>query len=122
VEVASEWVEVGQPLAFAKMQRALDLVDEHVARPPVFGCLRGIPEPRLGIVQLVEQRADVTPGNLCHGLWHFLLGRRSSGCRGELIGGGWQRPQRAGAAATDSGHCGELALDLAFYCALEAHE
>ena len=43
----------------------------------MFGRLLGIPEPHAGVVKLVQQYANVPPRNLCHGPWHFFIGRPS---------------------------------------------
>ena len=54
------------------MKSALDLVDEHIAGPPVLAGPVGIPEPHLGVVELLQERDLVPPGHLCKAPLHNL--------------------------------------------------
>jgi hypothetical protein len=65
-------IEVGESLAFSEVQSALDLMDEHIARPPVLTGPIGIPEPYLSVVELLDKRDLMPPGQLCKAPLHNL--------------------------------------------------
>src|SRR5439155_9642489 len=55
-------LEVGERLALAAVQPALDLVDQHRAAPPILNRLAGIPFTLGWLLHLIEQHAIVEPG------------------------------------------------------------
>ena len=62
--------EVRHGGSLASMQLGRNLVDQHIPRPPLGHAALGVPEPCLVVVEPVEQRDVVTPGNLCNRLLH----------------------------------------------------
>lgn len=63
-------VEIGDGLAAALLQTGFDLHHQHVARPAVFDGFGCVPAARFRVVQLVQERQVVIPGQLCKGPLH----------------------------------------------------
>jgi hypothetical protein len=79
-----ERIEVCDRSALATLEVSRDLGLEYAARPAVFNRLVGAPEAISGALELVEQAADVAPGQLSHRLWdNFVATSCQWPCRGE---------------------------------------
>lgn len=65
-------VEVGDCLARPLAQLRLDLPGQDVAAPSLLDCLAGVPEPRIGRVELVQEVLVMAPGQMCSAALHNL--------------------------------------------------
>ncbi len=57
--------EIGERFALPRMDAGLDLECEDVVRPPLFNDLTHIPQALDGVVEFLQQRDVVVPGDLC---------------------------------------------------------
>jgi hypothetical protein len=94
--------EVGDGLARAFVESGLDLVDQDIAGPAIVDGGSRVPETCFGVVELLDQREVVVPGQLCK--------RRLHNCRGWP--GFGEGPHVLQVSRRESGRFGKLPLQI----------